>query len=107
MAGRDKRGRISLGVSHGGVVGGWEGHPRSRDGAAVLIMEAAFAPFIPPGLREGTLHSQYPLSLVNPLWKALCTPRGVFYNLLIVFQTNQVDNIYIYQKKAAETDKSA
>lgn len=40
-----------------------EGHPRSRDGAAVLIVEPAFAPFIPPGLREGTPVFTVPLSL--------------------------------------------
>lgn len=66
MAGRDKRGRISLGVSHGGGgcdgTGRLRGHLRHRDGAAVLIVEAAFAPFIPPGLREGTPTFTVPLS---------------------------------------------
>lgn len=42
--------------------GGSEGHPSSRDGAAVLIVGAAFAPFIPPGLREGTPTFTAPLS---------------------------------------------
>lgn len=42
--------------------GGSEGHPRNRDGAAVLIVEATFAPFIPPGLREGTPVFTVPLS---------------------------------------------
>lgn len=51
---------------------------------SVLIMAAAFPP-------SSHTHSTS-LPLLIPLQKGLYTPRGVFYNLLGVFQTNQVDN---------------